>query len=168
MRYSALASTVLSVVLLASCSAPSPQGFTEGDAESCTGTTVVVNYGLLSPERDTACVEFEAERALASDVLSLAGFGTEGTGTYGDQIVCRVNGLPSESEAFEVEGEDPYIESCADMPPAFAYWALWVKAPGSDEWAYAEEGVGTLMLEPGSTIGLVFSTGGDTPTPSDP
>jgi len=76
--------------------------------------------------------------------------------------------LPSESEPFVVDGEDPHLESCADMPPVFAYWALWVKSDADAEWAYAEEGVATLPLEPGMTVGLVFSTGGETPVPSDP
>ncbi len=168
MRYSALASALLVVSVLAGCSAPNGQGFAEGDIDSCEGTTVVVNFGLLSADRETQCVEFEADSALAKDVLEFAGFSTEGTGTYGDQIVCRVNGLPSATEPFAVEGEDPYTESCADMPPAFGYWALWVSTDGSTEWTYAEEGVGTLMVEPGTSVGLVFSTGGETPTPTDP
>jgi hypothetical protein len=99
--------------------------------------------------------------------LSVAGYDIEGTATYGDQVVCRVNDLPSESEPFVVEGEEPHIETCADMPPAFGYWALWVKSDLDAQWAYAEEGVGTLPVEPGQTLGLVFSTGGDTPTPTD-
>jgi hypothetical protein len=78
-----------------------------------------------------------------------------------------VNGLPSESEPFEVEGEDPYLETCADMPPAFGYWALWVKDSGQSEWAYAEEGIATLAVTPGMTVGLVFSTAGETPVPTD-
>jgi len=75
--------------------------------------------------------------------------------------------LPSEDEVFVVEGEDPHLESCADMPPAFGYWALWVKSDGDGEWSYAEEGVATLTVKPGMTVGLAFSTGGETPVPSD-
>ena len=106
-------------------------------------------------------------RAQWLDVLRFAGITTEGTDTYGDQVVCRVNGLPSEDEAFVVEEEGPHLESCVDMPPAFAYWALWVKSDGDAEWSYAEEGVATLPLEPGMSVGLAFSTGGETPVPSD-
>jgi hypothetical protein len=99
--------------------------------------------------------------------LNVAGYEIEGTATYGDQVVCRVNDAPSESDPFVVEGEEPHSETCADMPPAFGYWALWVQSEPGAEWAYAEEGVGTLPVEPGQTLGLVFSTGGETPTPTD-
>ncbi len=156
------------VFLFSGCAAPSDGPLTQGNLENCSGVVLEVNYGILSAERSASCVEFEDETALAKDILAFAGFATEGTGTYGDQIVCRVNGLPSPTEAFQVEGESPHLESCADMPPAFAYWALWVKPDQDSSWAYAEEGVGTLMVERGTSLGLVFSTGGETPTPSDP
>lgn len=168
MRIVAPASIVLTLAVLAGCSAPNADGFSVGDPAACDGVTVVVNFGILSEDRETTCVDFDAASAPGKDVLDFAGFTTEGTTTYGDQIVCRVNGLPSDTEPFVVEGEEPYVESCADMPPGFGYWALWVTSPGSDEWAYAEEGIGTLAVEPGSSLGLVFSTGGETPTPTDP
>jgi hypothetical protein len=156
------------VIALSGCQSPSEGQFSQGTPEDCSGVVLEVNYGVLSAERAVGCVEFTDDTALAKDILAFAGFATEGTGTYGDQIVCRVNGLPSATEAFQVEGQEPHLESCADMPPAFAYWALWVKADQGSPWAYAEEGVGTLMVEQGSSLGLVFSTGGETPTPSDP
>ena len=168
MRASALAVSASSLLVLAGCAASPAEAFTLGNPEQCEGVTVVVNYGILSSERELSCVEFSESDAVASDVLAFAGITTVGTDTYGDQVVCRVNGLPSESEPFVVEGETPHLESCADMPPAFAYWALWVKSDDQAEWAYAEEGVATLPLEAGMTIGLVFSTGGATPVPSDP
>jgi len=156
------------IVVLSGCASPASGQFSQGSLEDCSGVVLEINYGLLSAERAATCVEFADDTALAKDILASAGFVTEGTGTYGDQIVCRVNGLPSATEAFEVEGEAPHLESCADMPPAFAYWALWVKADQESPWAYAEEGVGTLMMGQGTSLGLVFSTGGETPTPSDP
>jgi hypothetical protein len=51
------------------------------------------------------------------------------------------------------------------MPPEFAYWALWVKQ-GNTDWGYAMVGVSDLTLKPGDSIGLVFTTGTSTPTPS--
>lgn len=168
MRRSTLFFAASSLVLLAGCSAGPSEAFALGDPEACEGVTVLVNYGMLSPEREAHCVELTDSEAVAADVLRFAGVITEGTVTYGDLSVCRVNGLPSEDEAFVVEGEEPHRESCADMPPAFAYWALWVKSDPQAEWAYAEEGVATLPLEAGMTIGLAFSTGEDAPVPSDP
>lgn len=163
-----IALTASSLLLLAGCAVSSAEAFTMGDPGACDGVSVVVNYGMLSTERDVTCVEFSEEEAIAGEVLNFAGIATEGTETYGDQVVCRVNGLPSELEPFVVEGEDPYLETCADMPPAFGYWALWVKDSAESEWAYAEEGIATLPVTPGMTVGLVFSTAGETPVPTDP
>ena len=159
---------IASVVLALAGCAPSPEGFRKGSVEDCGGVAVVVNYGILSDESVTTCVEFETPEALGRDLVAFAGFELEGTETYGDQVICRVNGLPSEQEPFTVAGEEPHSETCADMPPAFGYWALWVKESESAEWAYAEEGIGTLPLTPGMTVGIVFSSGGETPVPSDP
>jgi hypothetical protein len=166
MKLTGLIATSILVAALSACATEVP-GLILGDPEDCTGVTVVVNFGLLSADRDTECVELENDSAIARDVLSVAGYEIEGTATYGDQVVCRVNDLPSESDPFVVEGEEPHSETCADMPPAFGYWALWVKPDPDAGWAYAEEGVGTLPVEPEQTLGLVFSTGGETPTPTD-
>lgn len=168
MRASALALSASSLLAVAGCSASPAEAFSLGDPQACEGVSVIVNYDILSPDRDAWCVEFEDSEVVASDVLQFAGITTEGTETFGDQVVCRVNGLPSATEPFLVEGEEPHLESCADMPPAFAYWALWVKSDDQAEWAYAEEGVATLPLRPGMSVGLAFSTAGDTPVPSDP
>ena len=168
MRASALATACSSVLVIAGCAASPAEAFTLGDPASCDGVAVMVNYGILSTEREISCVEFTESNVMANDVLQFAGITTEGTETYGDQVVCRVNGLPSESEPFVVEGEEPHLESCEDMPPAYGYWALWVKQSAEAEWAYAEEGISTLPVEPGMTIGLAFSAGGETPVPSDP
>ena len=154
------------VLLLAGCAPARPIS-----AESeylirgeCNGIEVVVNFGILG-KREATCVE-ASEPMNAKELLKEAGFLTQGTDAYGDQIVCRVNDLPSATQAFEVPGEEPYIESCKNMPPAFAYWALWVRSSAEAKWEYATEGVGTLELQPGESIGLAFSTGGATPTPN--
>lgn len=161
-----LALLATSLLLLTGC-APAPE-LPVKDAYlirgECEGIEVVVNFGILG-KRQATCVEATGE-VNAKELLADAGFLTEGTKSYGDQIVCRVNGLPSATEAIEVEGQEPHLESCNDMPPAFAYWALWVKADAEAKWNYATEGVGTLNLKPGQSIGLAFSTGGATPTPN--
>lgn len=161
-------SVIASLLLLAGCQASESGGPALGDPEDCSGVVVVANYGMLAEESVIECVEFADSEARASDVVSVAGLTIEGTAEYGDQIVCRVNGLPSASEDFVVPGEEPYRETCADMPPVFAYWALWVKNSPEEPWTYATEGIGTLVVTPGMSLGLAFSTGGDTPTPSNP
>ena len=86
--------------------------------------------------------------------MAQAGVSIAGTEAYGDAVVCRVNGKPSRTEPIVVEGEDPQLESCDEFPPAFAYWALWVKESGSSEWDYAMEGVSSLQLSKGLAVGL--------------
>lgn len=161
-----LALLAVSALLLSGCAPARP---ISAGAEylirgECNGVEVVVNFGILG-KRQSTCVETDGP-ANAKELLKEAGFVTQGTDAYGDQIVCRVNELPSPTEAFEVPGQDPYIETCKNMPPAFAYWALWVRSTGEGKWTYATEGVGTLELNPGESIGLAFSTGGATPTPN--
>ncbi len=102
---------------------------------------------------------------MASDALAAAGVTTEGTDQYGDQVVCRVNNVPAEDLALTAEDGSDYFEECASMPAAFAYWSLWVK-PVEGEWAYAEEGLATLQLEPGESLALLFTLNGEPATPS--
>lgn len=155
----------LSALLLSGCQATESSGQATPWDASCEGVGVAVDFGLLADSSPAQCVTLTEDSAIASEVLQSAGVETEGTETYGDLVICRVNGLPAEETPFEVPGEDPHQETCADMPPAFAYWALWVKRSGDTEWAYAEAGVADLQLAPGDALGLVFSTGGETPTP---
>ena len=161
-----LAVLAVSALLLSGCAPARP---ISAEAEylirgECNGVEVVVNFGILG-KRQSTCVETDGP-VNAKELLKEAGFVTQGTDAYGDQIVCRVNELPSPTEAFEVPGQDPYIETCKNMPPAFGYWALWVRSTAEGKWTYATEGVGTLELNPGESIGLAFSTGGATPTPN--
>lgn len=132
---------------------------------SCDGVEIVVNYGVLDGTGSTQCIAIEGSSAKAIDVVHDAGFETEGTATYGDAIVCRVNGLPSPTEPVVVEGQAEFTETCADMPPAFAYWALWQKSSDAAAWDYAQAGLGDLAVKKGESLGLVFTTGDSTPTP---
>jgi hypothetical protein len=136
----------------------------EQPAVACSGVSVVVDFGVLDSSTIAECVKTEGTIS-APDVLAEVGVSTEGTAEWGDQIVCRVNDRPANDETLAIEGNDPYVESCASMPAAFAYWALWVKPAPDAEWEYATEGIGTLQSEPGQSLGLVFTTGTETPTP---
>jgi hypothetical protein len=129
-------------------STPTPSASTAGP---CTDVTVTVDFGTLDHKPVTAC----APAGLASDVLKAAKLTTAGTTDYGDQVVCRVDDLPS-----------PDAESCATLPSA-AYWALWVKDSSSGKWDYAQEGVATLQLTAGQSLGLVYTVGDDTTPPQD-
>ena len=102
MKLSGLFLSSALLLALSGCAVPSAGGLSLGDVEDCAGITVVVNYGVLSNERDVLCVDLAEDTALAKEVMAFAGYDIEGTGTYGDQVVCRVNGLPSDSEAFTI------------------------------------------------------------------
>lgn len=133
-------------------------------AGDCAGVSVIVDFGILNSTRMSDCVEVTTETP-AADILNRANVSLAGTDDYGDAVVCRVNDLPSATTPVAVDGHDPFIESCSSMPPEFAYWALWVKQ-GTPDWGYAMVGVSDLLLKPGESIGLVFTTGTTTPTPS--
>ena len=151
-----------SALVLAGCSATDEAGFSADG--SCDGVTVEVNFGELG-ERIQKCVEINGTTEVAKDLLSQAGVSIEGTKEYGDAVVCRVNGFPSATEPLVLEGQEPHLESCEEFPPAYAYWALWVKNSTDDQWEYAMEGVSSLQLSKGQSIGLAFSVNGEAPTP---
>lgn len=160
MKYAALSLAVL--LTLAGCSAPQ-----ESASGECDGVVVEVNFGSINADQISECIGFEGDEILAKDALKQAGVEIEGTVTYPEQIVCRVNGLPSATEPIEVEGQEPYVETCADMPPEFAYWALWVKTDSAAQWEYATEGAATLKLARGQVVGIAFASGDQAPAPTE-
>ena len=139
---------------------------TAADASGdCTGITVVVDFGPLDAQTVSHCFD-ATEPLLASEAVTTAGFTLEGTAEWGDAIACRVDGRPAADETVEVEGEESFTETCATMPSASAYWALWSKTATDADWTYVmDEGIGTLEVEPGQSVGLVYRTGTENPTP---
>ncbi len=160
---SAAALLAAGALLLVGCASTATES--APTSASCDGVQVVVNFGVLDGTSSSQCIAISGSSAKAIDVVHDAGFATEGTATYGDAIVCRVNGLPSPTEPVVVEGQAEFTETCADMPPAFAYWALWQKSSDSASWDYAQAGLGDLTVKKGESLGLVFTTGDSTPTP---
>jgi hypothetical protein len=137
------------------------------DAGSCAGVEIVVELAeldLAESPAGTTCVETDGPIA-ASDALTEAGITTEGTEEYGDQVVCRVNGVPAEDFTLTAEDGSDYVETCASMPAAFAYWSLWTQPEGG-EWGYAQEGLATLELAPGDSLALLFSVNGEPAAPT--
>jgi hypothetical protein len=154
----------IGALLLAGCSSTNEDGY-KADG-SCDGVVVEVNFGELG-ERIKSCVAVNGTTEVAKNLFGQAGVNIEGTRVYGDAVVCRVNGVPSKTEPIIVEGEEPHVESCDEFPPAFAYWALWVKDSDDDEWDYATEGVSSLQLSKGQSVGLALTLGGNVVTPSE-
>lgn len=129
------------------------------------GVTIIVDSGDLAGEFDrTTCVRTDAAIG-AADALALAAVHTEGTTEYPDEIVCRVDGVPAADTELVATDGTVVTESCESMPPAHAYWSLWVK-PAGTEWGYAQEGLATLELEPGDSLELLFQLNGEPAAPT--
>lgn len=155
----------VSSLALSGCSAARSSVPATTAAAECSGVELVINYDLLEGGDVDQCVPV-TETTTVAEVLKQAQVTTEGTVQYGDQVVCRVNGLPAADEPFTVAGHDPYTETCQTMAPDYAYWALWVKSAQLATWDYAQSGVSTEQVGPGDSVGLVFSTGGNAPQPT--
>ena len=159
-----LAAAALALAL-AGCAAPAaqPSSTPEPEATSsgaCEQVTVVVDFTVLDEPSVEACVA----AGPATDALAEAGVTTEGTVDYGDQVVCRVNDQPSPDEEVVIEGVEPFIETCETLG-ANAFWGLWVKPSPDAEWGFAEEGIATLELTDGQSVGLVYSPATETIPP---
>ena len=170
LRTLAAASAAALLLTLAACSSPTltePSASAPASEGECAGVTVVVDATVLELEDDPSqktCIVSDGAIA-ASDALDEADVTTEGTVEYGDQVVCRVNGVPAEDYALKAEDGSDYFETCEAMPAAFAYWSLWVQPEGG-EWEYAQEGLSTLQLEPGESLALLFSLDGEPAAPT--
>lgn len=176
MKIPLLSAVVLGALLLTGCSAasttpetkPAATGAAEAETAAgadCAGVNIVVDYGILDDSGLTVCAD-TTESILASEAIASTNITTTGNADYGDAVVCRVNARPGDEETVTVEGQEPFIEPCSAMSPAYAFWALWVKEAPDAEWAFAMEGLGTLKVEPGQSIGFVYTTGtGTEPQP---
>jgi hypothetical protein len=146
------------IIAVAAAIALGAVGFTFIQNQDADCVTLHIDYGPLSDSQATAeCLPVSGETN-ALDFLADAGFQIEGTQKYGNAVVCRVNNLP-----------DVAAESCQEMPPAEAYWAVLVKEHEiipipfntAGEWGWAQTGINEVYLNPGDAIGLVFADDGE-------
>ncbi len=165
MKNALAAIPLLAALALSGCAGAAPtETSSSAAAESAAPceVSIVVEFGVLDAEPIEEC----AEAGAASAAVKAAGITTEGTVDFGDQVVCRVNDRPAADETVTIEGVPDFVEECQSMPSASAYWALWVKASPDAEWEYAQEGLGTLQLADGESIGLVYTAGTESTPPS--
>lgn len=171
----ALAASVLLVALAACASstpAPSqtpteaPGAVSEQACSDKTGITVVVEAAALENGKNQAWCIKTTDTLTAAEAMSLVNVRTEGTKQYGDQVVCRVNGVPAADTAIPNPDGTKYNEKCEGMPAAFAYWALWVK-PAGGAWGYAQEGAATQKVAPGDAVELLFQLNGQPAAPTN-
>lgn len=137
----------------------------EGACEGDEGITLQIDSSALAEGTTREWCRTTDETVAVADIVDEAGVVTEGTQEYGDQVVCRVDGLPSATEPVGSTEDPAYVEACASMPAAFAYWSLWTK-PAGGEWGYAEEGLATLEAAPGDSVALLFTLDGAPAAPT--
>ena len=127
------------------------QGISKADSNCI---NLYVDYGSLENETKlTKCIE-SSNKIIALDVLRKANLEIEGTKKYGLGVVCRVNGFPNSK-----------VESCEEMPPANAYWAIIIKEKQvipfpRKEWGWGQLAIDQQYLNPGDSIGLVWADNG--------
>lgn len=156
--------TAIAALVLTGCASASVSEFAADG--SCGGARVTVNFAGLGQDV-SSCVSISGNAATARQVLSAAGVSTEGTKTYGDMVLCRVNGVPGKNQQIVISGGEPYVETCQELPAAFAYWGFYLRVSDSTDWVFAPEAVTDLLVRPGDSIGLAFSLGGTALKPTD-
>ncbi len=164
------------LLTLAACSTPaatpssapassaSASASASADAGPCEGVKVIVDSGSLDQAAaDTsACVDAGGP-TLASDVLGKADVKIEGTAKYPTSFACRVNGVPAAD--FDIKHKGGTTREACDDKNTVSYWALWVK-PAGGEWAYAQEGLDSLKLNPGESLELLYTVDNEPAAPA--
>ncbi|MBT2250294.1 hypothetical protein JHV56_16465 [Arthrobacter sp. BHU FT2] len=147
-----------------SAPASSASASASADAGPCEGVKVIVDSGALEQAAaDTSdCVDANGP-VLASDVLNKADVKIEGTAKYPTSFACRVNGVPAAD--FDIKHKGGTIREACDDKNTVSYWALWVK-PAAGDWAYAQEGLDSLKLNPGESLELLYTVDNEPAAPA--
>lgn len=112
------------------------------------GVTVIVDKVSLGDRTvEVGCAPGDQPSGAAA--MKRAGFAITGTKQYGENFICRIDGLPSAR-----------TEGCQSTPPSKAYWSYWTAAKPNDVWGYSSLGAGDPNNKPrkGSVQGWAFST----------
>lgn len=150
-----LAGAALLAVAAAPVAPSGPAAAASGRCAPGTGVTVVVDYGPLGGGVVTGCDPDGAGKS-AAEVVTAAGFSLSYISSQ-PGFVCRIDGRPGEAD-----------EDCGDTPPPDAYWGLFWSDADPETWVYSSEGVGSLDVPEGGSIGWRFQDGGDREDPSAP
>jgi len=152
-----------------SSSAPASSAAASSSAAStsagpCTGVKVIVDSGALkqSAADTSACVSVDGP-TVAAKVLEQAKIKTEGTAKYPTSFACRVNGVPAAD--FDIKHKGGTTREACDDKNTVSYWALWVK-PAAGTWAYAQEGLDSLKLNPGESLELLYTVDNEPAAPA--
>ena len=133
------ATLVALTVFVGATALVSPASASSG-AEACDGVTVVVEPNALGGRPKVDCVHQE-EGDTGADVFRKAGHALTFV-TSMPSVVCRV-------------GDRPKAAGCAQMPPADAYWSLWVTGD-SGAWSYASRNVTEISVTSGQGVAFTW------------
>ena len=136
-----LRSSLVALAILAGATAPvlAPVAASSA-AETCVGVTVVVEPNALGGEPEVTCVQPE-EGDTGADLFEKAGHPLTYV-TSMPSVVCRVD-------------ERPKAAGCAQMPPADAYWSLWI-TDDSGAWSYASRNVTEISVTSGQGVAFTW------------
>lgn len=137
----------LLAVALTSVAATVGLGAAPATAATCataSGVSVVVDFEGLGNGLDTSCVPDGGGQS-AAELSEVHHDLTRVTQFPG--AVCRVDGLPADVD-------------CSRMPPADAFWGLFW-SDGSGGWVFSSEGVDSLDVPAGGSVGWAWQTGGE-------
>jgi hypothetical protein len=111
---------------------------------TASGVSVVVDFDGLGGGLETSCVANGGGQS-AAELSEVHHDLTRVTQSPG--AVCRVDGLPVDVD-------------CSRMPPADAFWGLFW-SDGSGGWVFSSEGVDSLDVPAGGSVGWAWQTGGE-------
>ena len=138
-----LRSALVALAILAGATALAPASASAAasrSAEACEGVTVVVEPNALGGDPEVTCVRPE-EGDTGADLFEKAGHPLTYV-TSMPSVVCRVDGRPKTA-------------GCAQMPPADAYWSLWV-TDESGAWSYASRNVTEISVTSGQGVAFTW------------
>lgn len=139
------AAAAVSALLVAAAAASAPA---YGAPESSCGDGVLVVVAAPGGEEQADCVAQPGDRT-AAELIEAAGYELTRAQRF-PGAVCRVDGEPAD-------------QACVAMPPADAYWGLFLAEDG--EWVYSALGVDALSPAPGEAVALAWQ---DTVSPVPP
>lgn len=111
---------------------------------TASGVSVLVDFDGLGGGLETSCVSNGGGQS-AAELSEVEHDLTRVTQFPG--AVCRVDGLPADVD-------------CSRMPPSDAFWGLFW-SDGSGGWVFSSEGVDSLDVPAGGSVGWAWQTGGE-------
>lgn len=130
--------------------APATAADTSGACEGAHGVTVIVQPRSLGGQDEFSCDLHGGGRTAAR---IFADVGHRLTPVQSSpSFVCRIDGQPADA-------------SCAQTPPANAYWSLWW-SNGTSPWTYSSLAADALTVPDGGSVAFTWVDGSDDGNPA--